>query len=450
MLVRWARRAVIVAVVGATTWCCDGPPRRDRRGRRRRPRRCRGGRPRSASSRSLWPRSSDGGVQAGGVVLVAASRCDDDHHRASTRRSAPSSTGSPARRAHDDRVGARSTTRSPSTPSSCSPRQHLSGDEQKAFAARFGPLELISGDDRADADHQPPTRRVAAACRRPRDGDPARQRGMAHRQLVHAGRSQGVDALGACRADALAGRRSGPTCALRTTRSTTRRRRRSRTSRAFHSIAHSQAKIGHTGDTEGLLRVLRRPGAVAASSSRSIPRPDGRSLFIGRHAYGIPGLSEDESERLLDELLEHRLPSTTAVRAPLGGRRPRRVGQPLRAPPCPAVGPRRASSDAAHADHGRPRHRGRPARRRLSRHRATFAKHVHRALLLTCHPDSTRWRHRRCSGRCSSSTPCRSRSTTRSTCPVRSACRSRRSTATSADAVLDPQRAVVVYCFDQH
>src|SRR5690606_35368410 len=27
-------------------------------------------------------------------------------------------------------------------------------------------------------------------------------------------------------------------------------------------------------------------------------------LTIGRHAYGIPGLSEEESERLLDELIE--------------------------------------------------------------------------------------------------------------------------------------------------
>ena len=29
-----------------------------------------------------------------------------------------------------------------------------------------------------------------------------------------------------------------------------------------------------------------------------------RSLFIGRHAFGIPGLAADESERLLDQLLD--------------------------------------------------------------------------------------------------------------------------------------------------
>jgi alpha-ketoglutarate-dependent taurine dioxygenase len=29
-----------------------------------------------------------------------------------------------------------------------------------------------------------------------------------------------------------------------------------------------------------------------------------RALFIGRHAFGIPGLAADESERLLDQLLD--------------------------------------------------------------------------------------------------------------------------------------------------
>jgi alpha-ketoglutarate-dependent taurine dioxygenase len=29
-----------------------------------------------------------------------------------------------------------------------------------------------------------------------------------------------------------------------------------------------------------------------------------KALYIGRHAYGIPGLSGEESERLLDELMD--------------------------------------------------------------------------------------------------------------------------------------------------
>jgi alpha-ketoglutarate-dependent taurine dioxygenase len=71
---------------------------------------------------------------------------------------------------------------------------------------------------------------------------------------------------------------------------------------AHHSLKHSQAKIGYPepdefrygfGDFDAPLRPLVKVH----------PRTGRRSLFIGRHAYGIPGTSEEESERLLDELL---------------------------------------------------------------------------------------------------------------------------------------------------
>ena len=70
---------------------------------------------------------------------------------------------------------------------------------------------------------------------------------------------------------------------------------------AYHSIRYSQARIGDTGpgigygygDHEPPLRPLRKRHPVTG-------RP---ALFIGRHAYGIPGLAPDESEKLLDALL---------------------------------------------------------------------------------------------------------------------------------------------------
>ncbi len=71
---------------------------------------------------------------------------------------------------------------------------------------------------------------------------------------------------------------------------------------AYHSLVHSQAKIGETtqGDFkygyEGHDAPLRPLVKVHPVTRR-------RSLFIGRHAYGVPGLPESESERLLDELL---------------------------------------------------------------------------------------------------------------------------------------------------
>jgi len=72
---------------------------------------------------------------------------------------------------------------------------------------------------------------------------------------------------------------------------------------AYHSLRYSQAKIGYEdpggfeygfGDFEPPLRPLVKRHPVTGR----------RSLFIGRHAYGIPGLSEPASQGLLDELLE--------------------------------------------------------------------------------------------------------------------------------------------------
>ncbi len=70
---------------------------------------------------------------------------------------------------------------------------------------------------------------------------------------------------------------------------------------AYHSIRYSQARIGDTSefgygfhDGEPPFRPLVKIHPVTG-------RP---SLFIGRHAYGIPTLSPEESERLLDDLLD--------------------------------------------------------------------------------------------------------------------------------------------------
>lgn len=71
---------------------------------------------------------------------------------------------------------------------------------------------------------------------------------------------------------------------------------------AYHSLYYSQAKIGHQHaagsgygfhDQDPPLRPL----------VKEHPETGRRSLIIGRHAYGIPGLSEPDSESLLDELL---------------------------------------------------------------------------------------------------------------------------------------------------
>ena len=78
-------------------------------------------------------------------------------------------------------------------------------------------------------------------------------------------------------------------------------RERISTLSAYHSLRHSQALLGDTSefgygyhDGPVPLRPLVKTHPVTG-------RP---ALYIGRHAYGIPGLEEDESEILLDELMD--------------------------------------------------------------------------------------------------------------------------------------------------
>jgi alpha-ketoglutarate-dependent taurine dioxygenase len=76
-----------------------------------------------------------------------------------------------------------------------------------------------------------------------------------------------------------------------------------RTLSAHHSYAYSQAKIGEevvVGSRYGFF-----DGPAPLRPLVKIHPATGRpSLLIGRHAYGIPGMSEEESEELLATLLE--------------------------------------------------------------------------------------------------------------------------------------------------
>jgi alpha-ketoglutarate-dependent taurine dioxygenase len=75
---------------------------------------------------------------------------------------------------------------------------------------------------------------------------------------------------------------------------------------AYHSLYYSQSKLGHAPkkgseysgygfhDQDPPLRPL----------VKTHPETGRRSLVIGRHAYGIPGLDPDESERLLQDLVD--------------------------------------------------------------------------------------------------------------------------------------------------
>ncbi len=74
---------------------------------------------------------------------------------------------------------------------------------------------------------------------------------------------------------------------------------------AYHSLYHSQKEAGFQPDEDGEYQGYGFFGQEPPLRPLVKVHPEtGRpSLLIGRHAYGIPGLSEAESVQLLDELL---------------------------------------------------------------------------------------------------------------------------------------------------
>jgi alpha-ketoglutarate-dependent taurine dioxygenase len=71
---------------------------------------------------------------------------------------------------------------------------------------------------------------------------------------------------------------------------------------AYHSLYYSQAKIGHHAKAGGLSG-FHNEGAPLRPLVKTHPETGRKSLYLGRHAYGITGLCEAESEMLLEELV---------------------------------------------------------------------------------------------------------------------------------------------------
>lgn len=72
---------------------------------------------------------------------------------------------------------------------------------------------------------------------------------------------------------------------------------------ALHSLYYSQSKIGHIGKT-GESYGFHTRGAPLRPLVKIHPDTQRKSLYIGRHAYAIPGMNEEDAQALLSELLE--------------------------------------------------------------------------------------------------------------------------------------------------
>jgi alpha-ketoglutarate-dependent taurine dioxygenase len=184
------------------------------------------------------------------------------------------------------------------------PGQHLTEAEQVAFARRFGDIELLatSAEQKAVAiSNVKPDGTIMGA-------DEHRYKTLRGNEGWHTDSSyMPLAAKASCLSAQVVPSSGGETewadmrAAYDALDEATRRRIAGLS--AHHSLYHSQAKIGHQVEsgagygyhTKGApLRPLVKVHAVTG-------RP---ALFIGRHAYGIPGLDAAESERLLSELVD--------------------------------------------------------------------------------------------------------------------------------------------------
>ena len=183
------------------------------------------------------------------------------------------------------------------------PAQHLSDDEQVQFAKRFGDIELLTAN--------PDQKAVAISNKRPdgkaMDASEFRFRTLRGNEGWHTDSSYMPLAAKASVLSALQVPKQGGETEWADMRDaydalTDAMREHIGGLSAYHSLYRSQSKIGHvvrTGDGYG----YHNQGAPLRSLVKVHPVTGRPALYIGRHAYGIPGLTEDASEALLDALL---------------------------------------------------------------------------------------------------------------------------------------------------
>ena len=196
------------------------------------------------------------------------------------------------------------------------PGQGLTEAEQIAFASRFGDIELLAPD--------PEQKAVAISNQKP-DGtvmapDEHRFKSLRGNEGWHTDSSYMPLAAKASVLSAQVVPSAGGETEWADMRAAydaldevTRRRIAGLS--AHHSLYHSQAAIGHVVTT-GAGYGFHTKGAPLRPLVKVHPVTGRLALFIGRHAYGIPGLPEAESEKLLGDLVDFacRPPRTYAHR----------------------------------------------------------------------------------------------------------------------------------------
>jgi alpha-ketoglutarate-dependent taurine dioxygenase len=196
------------------------------------------------------------------------------------------------------------------------PGQHLTEEEQIAFASRFGDIELLAPDPAQKAvpiSNQKPDGTVM----RPEEHRFKSLRGNEgwHTDSSYMPLAAKASVLSAQVVPSAAGETEWADMRAAYDALDDATRRRIAGLSAHHSLYHSQARIGHLVET-GAGYGFHTKGAPLRPLVKVHPVTGRPSLFIGRHAYGIPGLDEAESEKLLSELVDfaYRPPRTYAHR----------------------------------------------------------------------------------------------------------------------------------------
>lgn len=188
------------------------------------------------------------------------------------------------------------------------PGQHLSNAEQIAFARRFGPIERIGGGEIVAISNVTSGGKVRAY--EPAEWDDM-MKVIVGNMAWHADSTyMPVMAKGAVFSGEVVPPERGETsfadmrAAYDALDEATRALVHQRS--AHHSLRYSQSKLGHVHQ-EGSAYLgygMTEEGAPLRPLVKVHPETGRKSLLIGRHAHAIPGMSDQDSERFLEGLVE--------------------------------------------------------------------------------------------------------------------------------------------------
>ncbi len=183
------------------------------------------------------------------------------------------------------------------------PAQNLTGDAQVAFSGRFGEIELLRAD---------PDAKTVSISNQKQDGsvlqpDEHRYQTLRGNEGWHTDSSYMPLAAKASVLSAQVVPPAGGETELADMRAAydalpADRKEQIDDLSAYHSLYQSQAKIGFIVET-GAGYGYHTSGAPLRPLVKTHPVTGRKSLFIGRHAFRIPGLDDRQAEILLDDLL---------------------------------------------------------------------------------------------------------------------------------------------------